>query len=54
LKKVGRRSFDNLFFSYFLNLHALGYPKAVTVFLFTDFWVNKSLSMMCLVKDIQT
>jgi hypothetical protein len=33
LKKVGRGRDDDLFiFWYFLNLHALGYPKSVTVF----------------------
>jgi hypothetical protein len=33
LKKVGRRSSDDLFkISYFLNLHALGHPKSVTIF----------------------
>jgi hypothetical protein len=31
---------------YFRNLHGLGYPKIVTICWFTDFWVNKSLSMM--------
>jgi hypothetical protein len=47
LKKVGRGSSHNLFsIWYFRNLHALGYLKSVTDFCFTDFWVNKSLSMM--------
>jgi hypothetical protein len=49
LNKVGRGSSHNLFsIWYFRNLHALGYLKSVTVFWSTDFWVNKSLSMMCL------
>jgi hypothetical protein len=48
LKKVGRGSSHNLFsIWYFRNLHALGYLKSATVFWFTEFWVNKFLSMMC-------
>jgi hypothetical protein len=48
LKKVGRGSSHDLFSNwYFLNLHALGYLKPVTGFFVPDFWVNKSLSMMC-------
>jgi hypothetical protein len=51
LKKVGRGSSHNLFsIWYFRNLHALGYLKSVTVFWSMDFWVNKSLSMMWIVK----
>jgi hypothetical protein len=48
LKKVGRTRAGDLFkFWYFLNLHALGYPKSVTKKFCEHFWVNKSLSMMC-------
>jgi hypothetical protein len=48
LKKVGRGSSHDLFPNWcFRNLHALGYPKIVYICWFTDFWVNKSLSMMC-------
>jgi hypothetical protein len=34
-------------FLYFLNQHALGYPKSVTILFCEHVWVNKSLSMMC-------
>jgi hypothetical protein len=38
LKKVGRGRSHNLFsFNVFLNLHALGYPKSVTIFWFIRF-----------------
>jgi hypothetical protein len=37
-KKVGRGRIHNLFsFNVFLNLHALGYPKSVTIFCFMGF-----------------
>jgi hypothetical protein len=42
--KVGRGSCHCI--TYFLNLHALGYPKSVTVLFCEHCWVNKSLSMM--------
>jgi hypothetical protein len=47
LTKVGRTRAGDLFkFWYFLNLHALGYPKSITKKICAHFWVNKSLSMM--------
>jgi hypothetical protein len=47
LKKVGReRDLNRLVCYVFWNPHALGYPKSVTKKLCTNFWVNKSLSMM--------
>jgi hypothetical protein len=50
LKKVGRTRAGELFkFWYFLNLHALGYPKSVTKKFCAHFWVNKFFSMMCAV-----
>jgi hypothetical protein len=33
---------------------ALGYPKSVTKNLFTNFWVNKSLSMMWSARRVQS
>jgi hypothetical protein len=56
LKKVGRTRPGDLFkFWYFLNLHALGYPKSETKIFCEHFWVNKSLSMMWIgVEDWRT
>jgi hypothetical protein len=45
LKKVGRRRSHNLFsFKLFINLHALGYPKSVTIFWFMGFGLNSPSS----------
>jgi hypothetical protein len=50
LKKVGRTRAGDLFkFWYFLNLHALRYPKSVTKIFCAHFCVNKPLSMMWVV-----